>query len=204
MLLVGLTGGIGSGKSAVADLLAAHGAVVLDSDAVAREVTEPGGTVLPTLVERFGPGVVGAGGRLDREALARVVFDDPSAREDLEAITHPAIATELHRRTAELPDEAVVVWVVPLLVESSLARSWPFDAVVVVETPRALRLERLVRRGLAPVDAESRMAAQAGDEERRAVAAFVVDNAGDLEYLARQVDAVWRDLRARLDRRSGS
>jgi len=198
VLLVGLTGGIGAGKSTVAELLAARGATVVDADVVARAVVEPGQPAFEQLVEHFGPGVVGPDGRLDRPALARVAFVDDESRKALEAITHPAINQEFQRRVSEAPADAVVVCDVPLLAESEQARARGYEVVIVVEAPRAVRLERLEARGLARADAEARMAAQATDEQRRELATYVVDNGGDRAHLERQVDRIWADLECRL------
>jgi dephospho-CoA kinase len=197
LLLVGITGGIGAGKSTVAELLAARGAVIIDADQVARAVVEPGQPALDKLVERFGEGILDADGRLDRGALAKLVFGDDEARRDLEAITHPAINDEFSRRVVEAPTDAVVVLDVPLLAESEQARKRPYQTVIVVEAPRDVRLERLEARGVDRADAEARMAAQAGDEERRKIATHVVDNARDRADLERQIDEVWADLHRR-------
>lgn len=197
MLLVGLTGGIGAGKSTVAELLAARGAVIIDADQVARAVVEPGQPALDKLVERFGEGILYADGRLDRGTLAKLVFGDDEARRDLEAITHPAINDEFSRRVVEAPTDAVVVLDVPLLAESEQARKRPYQTVIVVEAPRDVRLDRLEARGVDRADAEARMAAQAGDEERRKIATHVVDNARDRADLERQIDEVWADLQRR-------
>lgn len=197
MLLVGLTGGIGAGKSTVAELLAARGAVIIDADQVARAVVEPGQPALDKLVERFGEGILYADGRLDRGTLAKLVFGDDEARRDLEAITHPAINDEFSRRVVEAPTDAVVVLDIPLLAESEQARKRPYQTVIVVEAPRDVRLERLEARGVDRADAEARMAAQAGDEERRKIATHVVDNARDRADLERQIDEVWADLQRR-------
>ncbi len=197
MLLVGLTGGIGAGKSTVARLLTERGAVVLDADQVARDVVEPGQPALDALVAEFGPEILDAEGRLDRPALAAKAFATPEARAALEAITHPAIHAEFGRRMAEAPTDAVVVMDVPLLVESGTAAERGYEVVIVVEAPRDLRLDRLEARGLDRADAEARMAAQATDEQRRAVATHVIDNAGDLDALTHAVDAVWQDLQSR-------
>jgi len=197
LLLVGLTGGMGAGKSTVADLLAARGAVIVDADQVARAVVEPGQPALKKLVERFGDGILAPDGRLERGALAKVVFGDDEARRDLEAITHPAINDEFTRRVVEAPSDAIVVLDVPLLAESEQARKRPYQTVIVVEAPRDVRLERLEARGVDRADAEARMAAQAGDEERRKIATHVVDNARDRVDLERQIDEVWADLRRR-------
>ena len=194
MLLVGLTGGIGAGKSTVAELLAARGAVIIDADQVARAVVEPGQPALKKLVERFGEGILDADGRLERSELAKLVFGDDEARRDLEAITHPAINDEFSRRVVEAPTDAVVVLDVPLLAESEQARKRPYQTVIVVEAPRDVRLERLEARGVDRADAEARMAAQAGDEERRKIATHVVDNARDRADLERQIDEIWADL----------
>ena len=197
MLLVGLTGGIGAGKSTVAELLAARGAVIIDADQVARAVVEPGQPALKKLVERFGEGILDPDGRLERGALAKLVFGDDEARRDLEAITHPAINDEFSRRVVEAPSDAIVVLDVPLLAESEQARKRPYQTVIVVEAPRDIRLERLEARGVNRTDAEARMAAQAGDEERRKIATHVVDNASDRADLERQIDEVWADLQRR-------
>lgn len=197
MLLVGLTGGIGAGKSTVAELLAARGAVVVDADQVARAVVEPGQPALAKLVERFGDGILDAGGRLDRGALAKVAFADEESRRDLEGITHPAINEEFTRRVAEAPGDAIVVLDVPLLAESEQARKRPYQTVIVVEAPREVRLARLEARGVDRVDAEARMSAQAGDEERRKLATYIVDNGGDRPALERRVEEIWGDLQRR-------
>jgi dephospho-CoA kinase len=195
---VGLSGGVGSGKSTVSALLAAHGATVIDADALAREVVEPGTDGYAAVVARFGDAVV-ADGRLDRPALAKIVFNDERARADLNAIVHPLVG----RRTAELmtattPD-AIVVYDVPLLVESHMAAG--FDRVVIVEAPVELRVQRLQGRGMPERDARARIAAQASDEQRRAVADELIDNSGTREQLVAQVDALWQRLAG--DRRAG-
>jgi dephospho-CoA kinase len=193
---VGLTGGIGSGKSEVARRLAALGAVVVDADALAREAVAPGTAGLARVVEEFGAGVIAADGSLDRPALGRLVFTDAQALERLEAIVHPYVA----RRSAELmaaaPADAVVVYDVPLLVEKHLESG--YDVVVVVEAPEDVRLRRLAEhRGLAEADAQARIAAQATTEQRAAVADVVLDNDGDLGALDDAVTALWRQLEQR-------
>jgi dephospho-CoA kinase len=193
--MVGLTGGIGSGKSTVAGLLRARGAIVVDADAIARQVVEPGTPALDALVERFGADILQPDGSLDRPALARKAFVDDESRKALEAITHPAIAEEFLRQVAEASPGSVVVHDVPLLVES--VRGHQYGAVIVVEAPREVRLARLEARGVPRADAEARMAAQATDEERRAIATWVVDNGGDLAALERQIDDLWPQLLAR-------
>ena len=191
MLLVGLTGGIGSGKSTVSELLAAKGAVVVDADAVVRDQQRPGTPVFDAMIERFGPGIVGADGKLDRAAVAEIVFADPQALEDLNAIVHPAVGAEIARRMEELSaTDAVVVLDVPLLVEAS--RGYPLAGLIVVDVEPDIAVERLVmQRGMSEEDARSRMSRQASREERRARADVVIDNRGTLADLSRQVDAVW-------------
>jgi dephospho-CoA kinase len=197
VLLAGLTGGIGAGKSTVADMLVERGAVLVDGDRVAREVVEPGQPALERIAERFGPTVLDSEGRLDRPALAAVAFADEQSRKDLEAITHPAIHAEFARRVLAAAPDAIVVLDVPLLVESGKANERGYHCVIVVEAPCELRLDRLEGRGVDRVDAEARMAAQATDEARRAIATWVLHNDGDLAKLERQVDTVWADLVAR-------
>ena len=191
MLRIGLTGGIGSGKSTVSALLAARGAVIVDADRIAREVLAPGTPGLAAVVEEFGDGVRAGDGSLDRPALASIVFADPDARARLDAIVHPLV----RRRTAELvaaaAPEAVVVNDVPLLVETGQAGS--YDLVLVVEADPEIRVARLVQRGLTEDDARARIAAQARDEQRRAVADVVLDNSGTPEQLAEQVDRFWAE-----------
>jgi dephospho-CoA kinase len=197
VLFVGLTGGIGSGKSTVAALLAAKGAVIVDADAVARSVVEPGTPALAQLVERFGPEILATDGSLDRQALANVAFADDESRAAREAITHPAINEEFMRRMTEAPKDAVVVCDVPLLAESKAAQARGYPVVVVVEAALDLRLDRLEERGVPRDDAQRRIAAQASEEERRALATHVVDNSGDLAALEHQVDDLWDDLLVR-------
>jgi dephospho-CoA kinase len=194
MLLVALTGGIGSGKSTVAELLEKRGARIVDADAAARAVVEPGRPALAALAARFGDGILLADGRLDRAGLARIAFADEESRLALNGITWPAIVEEFGEQIDAAPADAVVVCDVPLLAEGGPGSEREYAAVVVVEAPREVRLDRLVERGLARDDAERRMAAQAGDDERREYATHVVENGGDLEALTRQVDAVWEDL----------
>ena len=191
MLLVGLTGGIGSGKSTVSELLAAKGAVVVDADAVVREQQRPGTPVFTAMVERFGSGIVAADGTLDRAAVAEIAFADPQALEDLNAIVHPAVGAEIARRMEELSGtDAVVVLDVPLLVEAS--RGYPLAGLIVVDVEPDIAVERLVmQRGMSEEDARSRMSRQASREERRARADVLIDNRGTLSDLSRQVDAVW-------------
>lgn len=197
MLRIGLTGGIGSGKSEVSRLLAGHGAVVIDADRLAREVVEPGTPGLAEVVETFGPGVLAADGSLDRPALGARVFGDDDARRRLEAIVHPRVrarAAELERAAA--PD-AVVVHDIPLLVETGQAER--FDGVVVVDVPIDIQVQRLVeKRGMSEAEARARIAAQATREQRAGAADWIVDNTGSLADLEVAVARVWKDLRARV------
>jgi dephospho-CoA kinase len=195
-VLVGLSGGIGSGKSTVARLLAGRGAVVVDADSIAREVVQPGRPGFDAVVERFGPEVVGADGALDRPALAAKVFGDSEALAALNGIVHPLVAQETARRITEVPSGTIVIADVPLLVEAARGG---YELVVIVEAPEDVRLERLAARGLDPADARRRMAAQATDAQRRAVADVILDNSGDEADLARQVDALWTRLTATSD-----
>ena len=200
MLVVGLTGGIGAGKSTVASLLARCGARIIDVDELGRRVIEPGGPAAAAVMRRFGPAVVGADGGIDRGALAAVVFDDPAALAELTDISHPAINELLVAELGRSADDDVVVLDMAVLVESNLGRgpSGPlYDVVVVVEAPWPVRVARLTARGVAETEAEARRAAQATDDQRRAAADFVLVNDDDLEGLAAQVDLLWGELSAR-------
>jgi dephospho-CoA kinase len=191
VLVVGLTGGIGSGKSTVSSLLAAKGAVIVDADEVVREQQRPGTPVFDAMVDRFGPGIVAADGMLDRVAVADIVFGDRQALEDLNKIVHPAVGAEIARRMEELSGtDAVVVLDVPLLVEAK--RGYPLAGLIVIDVDPDIAVERLVmQRGMTEEDARSRISRQASREERRARADVVIDNRGTPSDLARQVDAVW-------------
>lgn len=194
---VGLTGGIGSGKSTVSALLADRGAVVIDYDLLAREAVEVGTPALAQIVERFGPGVLRPDGALDRPALGAIVFGDDEARRDLEAITHPAIGELAWARDEAAPAGSIVVHDHPLLVETGLAQL--MDFVVVVDLPEEIQLDRLVRlRGMSPEDARARIAAQASRDDRRAAADVVIDNSGTPAELAAAVDALWARLRGQI------
>ena len=192
---VGLTGGLGSGKSTVAAMLAEHGAVVIDADAIALDVVRAGTPGFDAVVARFGTDVVGADGELDRARLAEIVFANDAARLALNEIVHPLVAERSAQLMAGVPDDAIVVYDVPLLAENDLAGG--FDMVVVVEADVAVRLGRLAARGLPQAQANSRIAVQASDEQRRAIADEVLRNDGSPEALAEQVDALWRRLAAR-------
>ena len=189
---VGLTGGIGSGKSTVADELARRGAVIIDADQLAREVVEPGTPGLDQIAARFGDRVL-VGGRLDRAALAKIVFADPQARQELESIIHPAVRRRAAELEAAAPPRSVVVHVIPLLVETGQAAN--FDVVVVVDVDSETQLDRLLARGgLSAEEARSRIAAQASRAQRLAAADVAVDNNGSLVELQAQLDDLWSDL----------
>ena len=190
MLVVGLTGGIGSGKSTVSRLLAALGAVIVDADAAARSVVEPGGPAYQPVVDRFGPEIVASDGTIDRPALAAIVFNNPQARADLEKMTHPAVGVLINAQLAAAAEtDAVIILDVPLLVESGRTGT---AGVIVVDCPLEVTIRRLVElRDMDEGDARRRAAAQISREERLAHADFVIDNSGPPEALERQVDAAW-------------
>jgi len=197
VLLVGLTGGIGSGKSTVARLLEKRGAVVFDADLLAREAVEPGTPGHAAVIERFGADILAPGGELDREALASIVFADPSARRDLEEIVHPEVrrlfaeGSEAYRDT-----DSVVVFSAPLLVETGMHTA--FEVLVVVSATVATQIERLMhQRGMSEPSIRARIDAQAPLEDKAAAADFLVDNEGSLDELESQVDRLWNDLSAR-------
>ena len=196
MLLIGLTGGIGSGKSSVSALLAERGAVIIDADAITRELQQPGTEVFDAMVERFGTGILAADGSLDREAVADIVFSDADALADLGAIVHPAVGREIAQRMlAEAQGDNVVVLDVPLLVESGRD---DMAALVVVDVEPEVAVRRLVeQRGMREGDVRARMARQASREERLSRADFVIDNSGDRSALAEQVAKLWNELDAR-------
>ena len=195
MILVALTGGIGSGKSTVSALLARRGAVIVDADAVTRLVQEPGSPVLDKLRERYGAGVITESGMLDRAALAAIAFADADALKDLNAIVHPAVRAEMNRQVlAERETDHVVVMDIPLLTEN------PRDGLqarIVVDVPVELQVERLLTfRGFAEDDARARIARQSSREDRLKLATHVVDNSGTIDDLEPQVDALWKELQA--------
>lgn len=190
MRCIGLTGGIGSGKSTVSALLAQRGAVIIDADAITREVQQPGTEVFEAMVARFGPGIVGADGALDRPAVADIVFADPEALQDLNAIVHPAVGAETARRLLEQSEtDNLVVLDIPLLVESG---GREVAGIVVVDVDPEVAVERLVaHRGMREADVRARMSRQATRAERLAKADVVIDNSGTPEDLVRAVDAAW-------------
>lgn len=191
VMLIGLTGGIGAGKSTVAKLFEERGVPIVDADAIARDVVKPGQPALVELVEYFGDGIVGAGGELNRGKLAEVAFADAESHEALNAIMHPAISAETAKRIDALRgDHSVIVHDVPLLVEAGLAGN--YDLTVLVDTPAEVRLQRLTElRGMDSEDAKKRIAAQATDEQRRAVCDVALDNSGDIEHLRAQFEQMW-------------
>ncbi|MET9428552.1 dephospho-CoA kinase [Streptomyces sp. NPDC003036] len=199
MLRVGLTGGIGAGKSEVSRLLVSYGAVLIDSDKIAREVVEPGTAGLAAVVEAFGPEILTPEGTLDRPRLGSIVFADPDRLATLNAIVHPLVRARSAELEAAAASGAVVIHDVPLLTENGLAPL--YDLVVVVDASPATQLDRLVRlRGMTDAEARARMAAQATREQRLAIADLVIDNDGPLEALEPRVREVWAELTARAAR----
>ncbi|MEI2706428.1 MAG: dephospho-CoA kinase [Ilumatobacteraceae bacterium] len=193
MILVGLTGGIGSGKSTVSALLRERGAVIVDADAITRELQQPGAPLLAALAERFGESIVGPDGALDRAGLAAIVFNDAAALKSLNAIVHPAVGAEIARRVAaEVATDHVVVLDVPLLAENPRDN---LQGTIVVDVPVEVQVERLVHgRGFDEADARARIANQASREDRLRRADVVVDNSGDRAALRPQIDRVWEWL----------
>ena len=196
MLRVGLTGGIGAGKSEVSLRLAGQGAVVIDADAIAREVVAPGTAGLAEVTEAFGREILRPDGELDRPRLGDIVFADPELREKLNAIIHPRVGARMTELEQAAGPGAIVVHDVPLIAENGLADA--YDVVVVVDVPPRIQIDRLVRyRGMTSDQARARMAAQASREQRLAVAGIVIDNSGSLAELDRQVGDLWAELRRR-------
>jgi len=202
MILIGLTGGIGSGKSTVSSLLAKHGAVIIDADAITRELQVPGAPLLTVLADRFGQHIIGSDGALIREELAKIAFGDPEALKDLNKIVHPAVAKEMDRRMKEadkspwwsrllpaLKKHKVVILDIPLLAENPRKG---LCGVIVVDVPVEIAISRLVEfRNMKEDDAKARIAKQASRDDRLKIADQVIDNSGDMEMLSKQVDAVW-------------
>ncbi|MGV8910972.1 MAG: dephospho-CoA kinase [Rhodoglobus sp.] len=204
MHLIALTGGIASGKSTVARRWESHGAVVVDADALAREVVEPGSPILAEVAQRFGPSILADDGSLDRSALGAVIFGDADARQALNSITHPAISRLARSRFDEAEHNdanAIVVYDIPLLVESAQPLD-RFALIVTVEAEPEIRVNRLIdHRGLERSEAAGRVASQASTVERRAIADFVIDTSGSLAETEAQADAVWTSISERLRRR---
>jgi dephospho-CoA kinase len=197
MLQIALTGGIAAGKSTVAKRLVELGAVLIDSDALAREVVEPGTTGLAAIEREFGASVISPDGTLNRPALGAIVFSDAVARETLNGITHPAIRARSKELVAAAADDAVIVHDIPLLFETARERLQRFDRVLVVEAEDARRLDRLVTlRGMTPEEAERRIASQASNADRRSIATTVIDSNGSVDDTLRQVDAFYSSLPA--------
>jgi dephospho-CoA kinase len=198
MYLIGLTGGIASGKSVVGSRLASLGAVHVDADLLAREVVEPGTPALARIAEEFGPTVIAADGSLDRQALGAIIFPDPEKRTLLNSITHPAVgarADQLFSAASAADPNAVVVYDVPLLAESKAERTYSFDLVVVVHASLATRIQRLVDlRGMTREEAMHRLNSQATDTERLAIADVVIDSNGTMEHTLAQVDELWNGI----------
>jgi dephospho-CoA kinase len=202
VLRVGLTGGIGAGKSEVSRRLSAQGAILIDADAIAREVVAPGTPGLGAVTEIFGAEVLRADGRLNREGLGEIVFADPAKLEALNKIVHPLVGERMAELERGAGPEAIVVHDVPLLAENDLAGG--YDLVIVVDAPEHVQLDRLTRqRGMSAEQAQARMAAQASRDKRLAVADLIVDNSGSLAELDRQVGDLWAELRRRARLRDG-
>jgi dephospho-CoA kinase len=202
-LRVGLTGGIGAGKSEVSRRLESYGAVVIDADLVAGQVVAPGTPGLAQVVAAFGAGVLGPDGALDRERLGELVFADAPLRERLNGIVHPLVGARMREMEEAADEAAIVVHDIPLLAENHLADS--FDEVVVVDVPPRVQTERLAReRGMTPEQAGARMRAQASREERLAIATIVLDNSGSLAELDRETGDLWTELRRRAKRQAGN
>jgi dephospho-CoA kinase len=191
---LGLSGGIGSGKSTVAKMLSDFGAVVIDADVIAREVLLPGNVGYTSAITAFGSGILDHEGNIDRKSLAKLVFENPSELAKLEAIVHPAVISRVAEIREPLPESAVVVYDTPLMFEKQLQGQ--FDKVLMVVSDKELRRTRLVERGLEPGDIEARMANQATDEQRISIADFVIENNGSHEQLQEQVAKVWQQISA--------
>ncbi|GAA0618130.1 dephospho-CoA kinase [Sporichthya brevicatena] len=195
-MLIGLTGGIGSGKTTVSDLLGEWGAVIVDADVIAREVVASGTPGLAAVAEAFGPEVIGPDGGLDRERVAAIVFNDPAARATLNGIVHPLVRARSKELTEAAPAGSIVVQAIPLLAETGQRGN--FDLVVVVDVDPEVAVQRLVTwRGMSEADARARIAAQASREQRLAIADVVLDNSGDREHLEAQVEQLWTELQRR-------
>ena len=201
MLIVGLTGGIGSGKTTVASMLASRGAYVIDVDDIGRRIVGPGGEGVEAVIRRFGDHLYDEAGGIDRAGLAAIVFADPEALGDLNAISHPLINARLDALAGTAEPDSIVVYDMAVLVESTLGTGIEhgYEIVVNVEAPRHVRVARLGERGVAPDEAQRRMESQATDEERRAASQFVITNGGDLEALRHAVGELWATLQRLAD-----
>ena len=207
MLIVGLTGGIGAGKSTVAALLASHGAAVVDVDGLGREIIAPEGPAVEPILERFGHHLRGTDGGIDRPALAQIVFNDPSELAALNEISHPAINELLDERIETIGATGaadVVVLDMAVLVESALGRDtrFPYEVVVTIEAPPDVRLQRLTERGMTTDDAKARLASQATDDQRREASNFIIHNGGGTDDLADAAGQLWNALRGLADERA--
>ncbi len=193
-MYLGLTGGIGSGKSTAARMFADLGAIVIDADAIAKEVLEPGQVGYESVINNFGEEILDSSGNVDRVVLAGKVFGDTTKLKELEEIVHPAVATKVAEIRESLPAGAIIIYDTPLLIEKSLQQQ--FDQVIVVLAPEALRTQRLLARGLAQNDIIVRMSNQATDEQRREIANYVIDNSSSLVELREEVQKVWTQISA--------
>lgn len=193
-MYLGLTGGIGSGKSTAARMFADLGAIVIDADAIAKEVLEPGQVGYESVVNNFGEEILDSSGNIDRVVLAGKVFGDTTKLKELEEIVHPAVANKVAQIRESLPAGSIIIYDTPLLIEKSLQQQ--FDQVIVVLAPEALRTQRLLARGLAQNDIIARMSNQATDEQRREIANYVIDNPSSLVTLREEVQKVWTQISA--------
>lgn len=191
-MYLGLTGGIGSGKSTAARMFADLGAIVIDADAIAKEVLEPGQVGYESVINNFGEGILDSSGNIDRVILAGKVFENSTKLKELEEIVHPAVANKVAQIRESLPAASTIIYDTPLLIEKSLQQQ--FDQVIVVLAPEALRTQRLLARGLAQSDIIARMSNQATDEQRREVANYVIDNSSTLVELREEVQKVWTQI----------
>ena len=191
-MYLGLTGGIGSGKSTAARMFADLGAIVIDADAIAKEVLEPGQVGYESVVNNFGEEILDSSGNIDRVILAGKVFGDTTKLKELEEIVHPAVATKVAQIRESLPAGSIIIYDTPLLIEKSLQQQ--FDQVIVVLAPEALRTQRLLARGLAQNDIIARMSNQATDEQRREIANYIIDNSSSLVELREEVQKVWTQI----------
>lgn len=193
-MYLGLTGGIGSGKSTAARMFADLGAIVIDADAIAKEVLEPGQVGYESVVNNFGEEILDSSGNIDRVVLAGKVFGDTTKLKELEEIVHPAVANKVAQIRESLPAGSIIIYDTPLLIEKSLQQQ--FDQVIVVLAPEALRTQRLLARGLAQNDIIARMTNQATDEQRREIANYIIDNSSSLVELREEVQKVWTQISA--------